>query len=151
MRWTSPSFVDTAEPQSGACSNRTIACTIRHMSFSSSDRLFVEKRDRLARSWPVVGVVLLALLAGFCGWLWLRTPYLINPWAVFESLRAGTLPESTANLMVAMLPIVMLTLLFFAFVVVLLFFVAFSNERRLIRLIRELEQNSADDPSSECP
>jgi len=110
------------------------------MSISSSQKLFVEKRERLARSWPVVGVILLALLAAFGVWAWFKTPYLINPWAVFESLRAGTLPESTANLIVAMLPIVMLTLLFSAFVVVLLFFVAFSNERRLIRLLQTLEQ-----------
>lgn len=110
------------------------------MSISSSQKLFVEKRERLAKSWPVVGIVLLAMLTAFVVWAWLKTPYLINPWVVFESLRAGTLPESTANLMVAMLPIVVLSLLFFAFVVVLLFFVAFSNERRLIRLVRKLDQ-----------
>ena len=79
----------------------------------------------------------------------MKTPYLVNLWVVSGSLRAGTLPESTENLMVAMLPIVMLSVLFFAFVVVRLFLVAFSNERRLIRLLRTLEQGSADAPSSE--
>lgn len=109
------------------------------MTLPPADKLFVERRERLARHWPVAGVGSLLLIAAFGGWLWLKVPHLIDPWRVIESLEAGALPESTVGIMVVMLPIVMVTLLVFAFIFVLLGFVAFSNERRLIRLLRKME------------
>jgi len=113
------------------------------MSRSPADTLYLAKRERLAKSWPVAGGIILLLLAALAAWLWLKTPYLINPWLVFEHIKSGTLPESTATVMVAMLPIVVLTLLVFAAVVVLLVFAALANERRIIRLLRRLEQESS--------
>lgn len=114
------------------------------MGLSSGDKAFVAKRERRARYWPFAGVGSLLLLAAYGAWLWVKTPNLINPWQVLEALEAGTLPESTMGVMVVMLPIVMATFLVFAFAMVLLLFVAFYNERRLIRLIVELESDSLD-------
>ncbi len=114
------------------------------MRLSSADRSFVERRERRVRQWPVVGTGCLVLIAAYGAWLWWRLPYLINPWQVIESLEAGTLSESMMNVMVVMLPVVVAALLVFALVVVLLWFVALSNERRLLGLLRTLEAASGD-------
>lgn len=112
------------------------------MSLSPSDIQYVKKRKRLTRSWPVAGGILLLFLAGLAGWLWLKVPYLINPWIVFDHLESGTLPESTTALMAAMLPILVLTLVVFAVGVVLLMFTAVANERRIIGLLEQLDTAS---------
>jgi len=106
------------------------------MSLSQAESLFVEKREKLTKLWPTFGFGILFVLAAFAFWLWIEVPHLINPWVVRVSLEKGTLPESKMVLMAAMLPIVMLSLLAFAGAIVVLAFVAFSNERRLIQLLR---------------
>lgn len=116
----------------------------RNMSLSPADTLYIAKRERLTRSWPVVGSVILLLLGSLAAWLWLQKPHLINPWLVFEDLESGILPESTVSVMVAMLPIMVLILFFFALIVVLLMFTAMANERRLIRLLKRREKASRD-------
>ena len=114
------------------------------MSLSQAESLFVEKREKLTRLWPTFGFGTLIVLAAFAFWLWVEVPHLINPWGVGVSLEKGTLPESTMILMAAMLPIVMLFLIAVAGAIVILAFVAFSNERRLIQLLRREVVNAGD-------
>jgi HAMP domain-containing protein len=109
------------------------------MTLSSAEKKFVEKRERRAKYWPYFGAASLVLVAAYGAWLWVTMPHLIRPWRVIESLEAGTLSESTMGVMAVMLPFVMAMLLVFAFIIVLLWFVAFYNERRLIRLVRKME------------
>lgn len=82
---------------------------------------------------------MLLLVVVYGVWLWVKMPHLINPWQVVASIEAGALSDSKIGVMVVMLPVVVDTLLLFTFVVILLWFVAFYNERRLIRLVRRLE------------
>ena len=112
------------------------------MSLTSADKLFIERRERLTKLWPIAGIGCLVLIAVFSVWLWLNVPYLIDPWRVIESLESEALPESTMGIMLVMLPIVMIALLVFAFIIVLLGFAAFANERRMIRLLRKMEPRS---------
>ena len=90
------------------------------------------------------------LVAAYSAWLWVKMPYLIRPWRVIESLETGALPESTMGVMAVMLPFVMAMLLVFAFLIVLLWFVAFYNERRLIRLVRKMETLPAGGKTNEA-
>lgn len=115
------------------------------MRLSKADKAFVEKRERRVKYWPLFGAALLVTLVTYGAWLWLKVPYLINPWYVIRRLDAGTLSESTMGVMAVMLPVIMATLLVFAFVVVLLWFMSFRNESRLIRLLRELQDASEGD------
>lgn len=112
------------------------------MSLSQAESLFVEKREKLTKLWPAFGFGILSVLAAFAFWLWIESPHLINPWVVKVSLENGTLPESMMVLMAAMLPIMMLIFLSFAGAMVVLAFAAFSNERRLIQLLRREGVNS---------
>jgi hypothetical protein len=109
------------------------------MRLSGADRTFIDRRERRAKHWPLAGGLSLALVAAYAVWLWFKAPNLINPWSVAERLEAGTLSAATLGVMAVMLPVVMGALLVFAFVVVLLWFIPMRNERRLIRLIRELD------------
>jgi hypothetical protein len=102
------------------------------------EREFVEKREKFARSWPLVGSVLLLVVFLFGGWLWLSNPFLIDPWAVSAGLKAGVIPASTVALMAALLPVAMLTSLFVLVVCLLFAFVALSNERKQIAIIQRL-------------
>lgn len=115
------------------------------MKLSKADKVFVEKRERRAKYWPLFGTALLVTLVTYGAWLWLKVPHLINPGHVIERLNAGTLSESTMGVMVVMLPIVIAALLVFTFVVVLLWFISFRNESRLIRLVRGLQEASERD------
>jgi hypothetical protein len=115
------------------------------MRLSPTDKAFVQRREKRAKYWPFFGAVLLTIVVAYGAWLWLKLPHLINPWRVMESLEAGTISESTMEIMAAMLPIVMAAFLVFMFVVVLLWFISFNNERRLIRLVRELEADAESD------
>ncbi|MBN2894830.1 MAG: hypothetical protein JXK05_02940 [Campylobacterales bacterium] len=108
------------------------------MALSSEEEALLAKRARRLKSWPYVGGGLLGLL-GACGlWLWVKVPYLINPWALGDAIRGGSLSESTVLLLASMLPVVLLMLLLFAVAVVGLIFAAFANERKLIEMIRRL-------------
>ena len=110
---------------------------------SPNEGMFVNQRERFARYWPLAGSLILLLLTGLVLWLWLTAPHLINPWAVADGLAAGALPKETTQMMAALLPVVVLMLCFFAFVVTLLLFAAFANERRLVRLVRRLDKPSS--------
>lgn len=112
---------------------------------SQADKAFIEKRERRAKYWPLFGAALLVMVITYGTWLWLKMPHLINPWHVIERFEAGTLSDSTMGVMAVMLPIVMAVLLVFAFAVVLLWFIPFRNECRLIRLVWELQKASEGD------
>lgn len=124
------------------------------MTLSPAEKKFVEKRERRVKYWPYFGAASLVLVAAYSIWLWVKMPHLIRPWRVIESLEAGTLSESTMAVMAVILPIVMAMLLVFAFIIVLLWFVAFYNERRLIQLVRKMEAlpaGSKTNGASEIP
>jgi hypothetical protein len=104
---------------------------------------FVTKRQKFARTWPMVGTVLITILLGFTGWMWLTRPLMINPWAVFDAVYANQIADSTLAAMAAMLSIVMLTCIFTLFSCLMLFFAAFSNEKKLTDIIHRItDQNS---------
>lgn len=106
------------------------------MELTEREPAFVERRARLARSWPWAGGTCLAVVLGLAVWLWLTRALPINPWAVLGGLETGSVPQSTLALMAAMLPVVVLACLI---VLVLLFgFAAFGAERRLVRIVRKL-------------
>jgi hypothetical protein len=117
------------------------------MKLSAQELSFVARRERITRYWVVVGGALLLLLGALGVWLWVRVPYLVDPRAVAEGIRTGTLPESTMALLAAMLPVVVLMLLGVVAVGVLLASVAVSNERRLIRIIQRERAADGDHPS----
>jgi hypothetical protein len=108
------------------------------MPLTEQERVFIERRAKLVRVWPIVGAICLAGVLCLTAWLWFTRPWLVNPWAVFSGLEAGLIPGPTILLMAAMLPVVVLTSLFVLVVCLLYCFAAFSNERKHLEIIRRL-------------
>ena len=90
------------------------------------------------RAWPWLGGALLLVLAG---WLWWRTPKLINPWRVMQHLSAGDLQPGTLELMAVMLPIMVLACLGLVALLILFGFQAMRNESRLLRLLQRVQSD----------
>ncbi len=108
------------------------------MQLSDEERRFLVKRAQLVRAWRYVGAILLAVLIGLGFWLFLTLPLLVNPFVVMTRLQSGSIPESMLMLMAGMLPIVVLmclALVALVVMVVLFIFVAFSNEKKYLKLI----------------
>ena len=105
---------------------------------SPEDSRYLAKRRPLVRAWPIVGGILLCLLGGLLVWMFLRSPMLVNPFSVLARIEAGTLEIPMMNLMAGMLPLVMLICFILAFVLLLVLFTAFSNERRYLKIITQI-------------
>lgn len=108
------------------------------MPLTEQERVFIERRAKLVRSWPVVGTGCLGVVLCLATWLWFTRPWFINPWAVFSSLREGSIPASMIALMAAMLPVMVLSCLFVLAVCLVFCFAAFANERKHLEIIRRL-------------
>ena len=108
------------------------------MTLSKTELNWLEKRRTLVALWPWAGGGIIAGLLGFAAWLWLAVPLMINPWAAVEAIRAEQVEQSTLIVMAVMLPILMLACLGVLVVAIGLFFVAFTNEKKLIRMVDKL-------------
>jgi len=105
------------------------------MNLNEQYKNFLVKRRRFAKSWPLVGILLLLGIFAFLIWLFLRNPLLVNPFEVASRLEAGTIEKSTLVLMAGMLPIMFLACFFILLVMVLFAFAVFSNEKKYIKII----------------
>ena len=112
------------------------------MQLSESDIRFIRKRRALTASWKWVGVLLLLMLAGIAAWIWVRSPYMIDPWHVASSLEAGSIPEETLQFSAMLLPVTVLFLFVVMMLVLLLAFAASANERRLLTIIQRQLANA---------
>lgn len=109
------------------------------MNMTEHETAFVERRARLVRTWPIVGSICVVSVLGFTVWLWISRPLLVDPWLVVSRLAASAIPESTITLMVAMLPVVFLGCIGVMLSLIAFIFVALSNERKHIDIIRRLD------------
>lgn len=110
------------------------------MALTDRDRFFLAKRKRMTRSWPLMGSLLLVVLVALVAWLFYQAPTFVNPFAVMSRLESNAIEQSTLGIMAGMLPVVVLLCFLVLFMLVLFAFAAFSNERKLIRIIDSLEK-----------
>jgi len=108
------------------------------MNLTAQEKSFIKKRNKFARSWPLVGVIMILVLIALGVWLFWSRPLLINPWFVLSQLKAEVVSESTLILMAVMLPISMLMCLGIIVIVILLGYSVFSRERKYISIIHGL-------------
>ena len=112
---------------------------------SDADGTFIKRRGSLIRIWRYVGTAALLVIVGFSCYLFVFNPLLINPFHVMKLIEADAIPDSTLMVMAAMMPVVFLAVMFIMAVSVLFVFAAFSNERRLLEIIRKLRSNQGPD------
>jgi hypothetical protein len=119
------------------------------MKLTGQETAFVKQRGRFVRSWPIVGSICGVLVLGFTVWMWIFRPLLVNPWEVLSRLKSASLPDSTMTLMAAMLPIVFLACLFLLLALIVICFLAFSNERKHLAIIQRLGGSGEDHEKKE--
>jgi len=107
---------------------------------NNDDLVFLQRRERMARSWRTAGALALLLLAALLAWLFIKSPVLVNPVFVAGRLEAGTIERGTVEIMAAMLPMAILGCFVTTTVMVGFGFTVFSIERRYLGIIRELRQ-----------
>jgi len=98
----------------------------------------LNKRKLLIRLWPWVGTTLLVLIILFWGYLFFKSPLLVNPYYVFDRIQDNSLPDSTITLLAVLSPIAFLTCGFLVLTIVLFLFALMANERKLIDIIDNL-------------
>lgn len=114
------------------------------MNVSEKQNDYLEKRKRLLKSWRYVGPVLLLGILGLVIWLYVNSPLLINPYEVISRIQSGTIEHSTFQMMAVLLPIIMILVIFLLFVVVAIMYTSFSNEKKYIGIVSELNNSKTD-------
>ena len=99
------------------------------------DQIFLEKRKKLNRLWPIVGTVLIAALVLLYILLFIRIPKLVNPYLIMELIKTDQLPESSLQLLALICPMVIIFLFLTIGVVVLFGFGWYRTEKRYLRII----------------
>jgi hypothetical protein len=87
-----------------------------------------------------VGVGLLIAVCAVVAFLNHRSPLLVDPWETAALLEAERVPEHTLSEMAVKLPIVFLLCCGLLVAMVLFQFAAVGNERRLLRLIDQADE-----------
>ena len=114
------------------------------ISLTEQQKVFLKKRAKMVRMWPVIGAILIVVELGLAGWLFWKHPLLINPQAVSYKLRTGSLPDSTLSVMATFLPFAIIICLGLLAILILFSFLALSNEKKHIDIIRILQGQPPD-------
>ena len=107
------------------------------MRLNDDERTYLDRRQALITRWWVIGSVLLLAIGGVVGFLWVRSPLLINPWRTARLVAAERVPPATLAEMAVKLPVVFLVCCVLLVALVLFQFAAVVQERRLLRIIRD--------------
>ncbi|MGZ8163634.1 MAG: hypothetical protein ACXW0H_03775 [Methylobacter sp.] len=99
---------------------------------------YLAKRRRFAALWPMAAWSMLAVLAGFSSWLFIQSPYLVNPVYVFQQLKSGAIDTAIMEIAALLLPAVTLTLLAVVSIIIVFGFSVFANEKRYLAIIDAL-------------
>ncbi len=105
---------------------------------SGQDTAFLKRRAALVRAWPLAGGIALAALIVLAGWMFWRSPLLVNPYSMMERIREGSFEPGTLQLLAGLLPIAVLSTLALAGALIAFAFAAFSNEKKHLRIIAGL-------------
>jgi len=116
--------------------------------YDEHDKKFLNKRTRLISLWNPVAITMLIILFALFVWLVIKTPYLINPIFVIETIKENTINQSTLSLSLLMLPIVVLIVFFIMLILILYGFVIMRNEKRYLTIIHSLEKKVENDNKS---
>jgi amino acid transporter len=99
------------------------------------DQIFLEKRKKLNRLWPIVGTALIVTLVLLYILLFIRTPKLVNPYLVMELIKTDQMAESSLHLLALICPIAIIFLFLTVGAVILFGFGCYKTEKRYLRIL----------------
>lgn len=101
-------------------------------ALSPEQLAYVERRRRQIRYWPWMALLLTLVLGGLYFWLWTNVPLFLDPQALVEGARDGSLDLSELTVLAALGNLAFLGCGLLILVILLLTSAALWNERRLI-------------------
>lgn len=116
------------------------------MELSDKQLKFIHRRRMLIGYRNYFVVFLSSIFAAFVVWMYYRAPLLVNPYEVISKVENSTLDRNTMILMAGMLPIMVLIALSLLGFVIILLFIAMSNEARYIEIIDQIIDDKHDKP-----
>lgn len=99
---------------------------------------YVERRRRQIAYWPWMAALLMLVLAGIYVWLWLQFPWFLDPQALLQGLRNGSIDTNELATLAALGNLAFTGGGLLILVIILVTSVALWNERRLIRCLDQL-------------
>ncbi len=109
------------------------------MDLSQKQQNFLKKRRLLIKLWVYAGPALLLGIGVFAYLLSIQTPYLINPLQVGCELQSGQISQTTLETMALLLPMMGLIIFFLMVVLVIMVYVALSNEKKYLAMLDQTE------------
>lgn len=98
------------------------------------------RRKTLTALWKWVGPACLLLIVGVLGYLFYRTPLLMNPYFLIEQIEGGTLPETTIYVSAVVGSLAFLACGILMLCIIILLFGAVANEKKLLNIIDALQE-----------
>ena len=96
---------------------------------------FLHHRRKLIRTWPYAGGGLLAALVLFSGWLYIRSPLLIDPTEIVRRLQGDGVDPSTLMALAGLVPLLFLGCIILLFLLVVFTFAKFRTESKYLAML----------------
>ncbi len=109
---------------------------------TEKQEIFLSQRKSFTKSGSWIGTILLLIVIIFWSYLFLNIPLLINPFFVLNQIEKGEIFHSTLALLATMGSMAFLIIGFVLIVLIVsIFFIGTTNERKLIAIINVLRKN----------
>lgn len=112
------------------------------MTMDTRDREFLVSRMRLTRIGVWVTLAGAGIVVGLGIYTWFRSRWLVDPIYVAEQIETGTADPTTLQLLAVMAPMLFVTCLVLAVILMLLAAWALHTERRYLKIIESLEKRN---------
>ncbi|MCD4784498.1 MAG: hypothetical protein K8T10_11810 [Candidatus Eremiobacteraeota bacterium] len=106
---------------------------------SDDDLKFIEKRKKINKYWPIIGITLPLMLISVFLYLFLRTPKLANPYHVVDLLNTNKLDPTSMSILSVICPLTIDFLFITMGILIIYVWLAVKMERKYIRMIDELK------------
>ena len=93
---------------------------------------YIERRRRQAQYWPWMALPLTLVLGGLYLWLWVNVPLFLNPQALVDGVRSGSVDLTGLTMLAALGTLAFLGCGLLVLGIILLTSASLWNERRLI-------------------
>lgn len=108
------------------------------LPLSPEQLAYIERRRRQIAYWPWMAALLVLVLAGIYVWLWLQFPWFLDPQALLQGLRNGSIDTNELATLATLGNLAFTGGGLLILVIILVTSVALWNEHRLIRYLDQL-------------
>ncbi len=112
------------------------------MSLTEQQQTFIQRRRKSLVVCRILVLPVLVTLLALIAVMWLQVPQFINPFVVFRMIEANTLDATSAMTMAAVLPVVVLLLMFVLVFCLTLAYELCRHERKYLDIVAALQSQA---------